>query len=1059
MTSVLQTPVAQAAYPRLVVFDVPDAQSLLTELRALGSSAPYVAAPGWSLEGIDWEQQIPVWYLGQDIASLLANGRGTWLVNQLVYPLVARARPYCVAVGFGSAELRPRELSLEQRDWLDIEDIGQLLLSDAVQTTFALLSSLAERVVQTPIEERLAKALAQAGIEASPQVKIAHYRVDFLIQHKGRNIAVEADGAAYHEAERDAQRDAALKELGVEEVIRFSGSAIWRDAPACAQAVRRSLEKAPGHRAAGRIDKHLDASQLSAVEHPAGPARVLAPAGAGKTLTMVNRVVELQERGVAASSILVLAFNKKAADQLVQRLRYRGVPVSHRLQGDDQGVAVMTFHAFGFRYQRDVVGQAPDLEESQSVLRDRMAEAVKRTGLKLQPKRNSDPYAQFLKGLARVKNDLQLPEDVQLEIESYPDDKNQVVDFAPVFTQFEKLQIAARSQTFDDLIYLAVLDLLVNPAHRELMQERFSYVLIDEYQDLNAAQLALADILSRPHRQLFVVGDDDQLIYGWRFARPTNILKFHDRMPPQPLSQTYTLSTNYRCSRAIVERSTRLIEHNRLREPKNIQPHQKAKPGSVLFTDERTWAARAQAICDFLKTERSRTGCSWRQLAVLCRYRAQQFLVALALDAAEIPRTPLLHYRVFSDSAASLVRGYIQLVRSPETVSGEQLRTLLNRPNRYLRNELVARITEAAKPWETVQEIVNDQTVSTPSGLRELVNRVGKLGDRHRTSKLESVQLVDDVLTEFELRRFWTDLATKGVRDADDAGALQVVDVVRMLATDLPDVGAFLAAWDQFAERERARDDSTDDTLQREENEKQDQVVIGTIHAAKGREYQSVVLADYNPDLSRLSPEEQEEERRVLYVGVTRAIESVQLTIDLSKDSVHAFIREMIPPPAADEEASLKRASTEAREKDIALRAEQVQIREDIADLRSGETLQRAQTALAEQRTQREPLLAQLQEKEREQARSGVGGWWAKVSGEHGMREHDIRSLQEQIERAEIQLSKLEQEAIVLRTQPEVARQAKEARLRQIDQELAEVAAQQVRIISRDHELKLYRMA
>src|SRR5690606_1066714 len=129
---------------------------------------------------------------------------------------------------------------------------------------------------------------------------------------------------------------------------------------------------------------------------------------------------------------------------------------------------------------------------------------------------------------------------------------------------------AKNIQSFNDQIYFAVQDLLAVPEHRHQIQRRFEHVLVDEFQDLNGTQLALVDIISRPHRNLFVVGDDDQLIYGWRFAKPANILDFHKRMPPKPLSATYTLSTNYRCSREVVAASRRLIDHNRTREPKNI---------------------------------------------------------------------------------------------------------------------------------------------------------------------------------------------------------------------------------------------------------------------------------------------------------------------------------------------------------------------------------------------------------------------------------------------------------------------------------------------------------
>ena len=227
-------------------------------------------------------------------------------------------------------------------------------------------------------------------------------------------------------------------------------------------------------------------------------------------------------------------------------------------------------------------------------------------------------------------------------------------------------------------------------------------MLVDEFQDLNGAQLALVDVLSRPHRQLFVVGDDDQLIYGWRQADPRGILEFHRRMPPKPWSATYTLCTNYRCSRAIVETGARLVANNVVREAKDIRPRAGAQDGAVRFAGAPAWPERAQAICAFLRAEKSRLACGWRDLAVLCRYRSQQLLVALALDAGDIPRTPALGCRLFTHPAAGLLRAYLDLARAPGELPAAELAGLLNRPNRYLSGAVVEAVGAASRPWVCV---------------------------------------------------------------------------------------------------------------------------------------------------------------------------------------------------------------------------------------------------------------------------------------------------------------------------------------------------------------------
>jgi superfamily I DNA/RNA helicase len=172
---------------------------------------------------------------------------------------------------------------------------------------------------------------------------------------------------------------------------------------------------------------------------------------------------------------------------------------------------------------------------------------------------------------------------------------------------------------------------------------------------------------------------------------------------------------------------------------------------------------------------------------------------------------------------------------------------------------------------------------------------------RIRVKPCSARQLLDDVLREFDLHRFWTDEAApeRSGSQNDEADPLQVVSVVRVIASRYQDAYAFLREWDRLAAEEEQHADIADDDLAREAEE--DRVVIGTIHAAKGREYRSVVSADYYRSLTSVLNEEREEERRVLYVGVTRAQDSVLLTVDLSKPEVHPFICELISPPTRGE--------------------------------------------------------------------------------------------------------------------------------------------------------------
>ena len=913
---------AAGAQPKLVLFNVTGRRDLAQRAAAAAPGVHLVPRRSWTDDPGEPRRpllgrrgpSVGLWFWSGAEDEFIARARAILL--RFVHPLVARDLPYCLGFPFGPEVLAPRGLGFAEVAHLDLEDIGRLL-------------------------------------DVSPP----------------------------------------------------GSSPAATPPPGSAPAAASSPGAAPGPPSPDGV--RLDAAQRAAVEHLRGPARVLAPAGSGKTKTLVSRVAELVERGVDPAGILLLAFNRKAAEQLEERLAAMGIATTRRLgspapdngqrpgpgargsrasgrrasgrrasgrrtagRREDAGasgapagarpapdrppgVHCATFNAFGYRYQREVLEARFTLDLDGSALRALMKRAMAAAGVslaELRPARGSDPVGAFLGGLTRVRAALEPPETVEILVESIGDTPLIQVPFAPAHEQFTRLQATAGCQSFDDQIYLAVADMLADPAHRAFIEARFDHVLVDEFQDLNGAQLALVDVLSRPGRDLFVVGDDDQLIYGWRHADPRGILEFHERMPPQPWSATYTLCTNYRCSRAVVESGARLVANNLVREAKDIRPRPGAHEGAVRFAGAPSWPERAGVICGFLHEEKSRLACEWRDLAVLCRYRSQQIVVALALDAHEVPRSPLLGYRLFTHPAAALLRAYIDLVLAPDAVPAAAVALLLNRPNRYLSNAFVEAAGKASRPWAHLRERAAGEPAAGPRPLSTLVGQVERLGAELRGAALTgraggaaltAEQLVWAVVDEFGLEDHWeaestpsppaappaagapasapsppgatastpsapcapASAAPGGERDA--AGPLQVLDTIALLAETYPDPAEYLAAWDRLRADEEAHEGMTDDTLAREEAE-EDRVVIGTIHAAKGREYHAVVIPDYDCDVSRWEKAEIEEERRVVYVGVTRARDTALFTVDTSQPYVHPFLRELVEAPGPEEHAALR---------------------------------------------------------------------------------------------------------------------------------------------------------
>ena len=716
---------------------------------------------------------------------------------------------------------------------------------------------------------------------------------------------------------------------------------------------RRSAARPPDS-----VATQLDTAQRAAVEHGRGAARVLAPAGSGKTKTLVGRVAELVAGGIDAGDILLLAFNRMAALQLEERLLTLGIATTRsiRTQSSPPAVHCATFNAFGSRYQREIMGTRFAIDAHGAGRRALMRQAMEEADLSLanlRPARGADPVGAFAGALARVRAGLEAPEAIAVRIDSVGQQPVIAAPFAPVHERFTHLQAVTGLQSFDDQIYFAVADMLAVPEHRELIQRRYSHILVDEFQDLNGAQLALVDLLSRPRRDLFVVGDDDQLIYGWRFADPTGILQFHERMPIEPYSATYRLGTNYRCSREVVASAARIVGHNATREIKEARPRAGAQEGAVLFAAAPSWAERSAAICTFLRAQKARPACAWRDLAVLCRYRSQQLAVALALDADHLPRAQQLGYHLFAHPAAKLVRAYVNLIRAPERASGNDLRLLLNRPNRYVRNEQVEAIATSARPWTRLSVSAAGEPDSGHRPLSSLVVRVGRLSSglseatpRNATQEcadlaaqrsacatqgggLSAAELLFAIVDEFGLEDRWRG-TSPGMPDApgsacrnagcdsqgDDAGALEVVDALVLLAELHPALDDCLAVWDRLCAEEVADGDRAAGGLTHEQAE-DDRIAIGTIHAAKGREYSAVVIPDYDCDVTRWSQPEIEEERRVVYVGITRARDSVLLTVDTSRPYVHPFLRELVETPQPDEYASLRAWLREEADADL----------------------------------------------------------------------------------------------------------------------------------------------
>jgi DNA helicase II / ATP-dependent DNA helicase PcrA len=403
---------------------------------------------------------------------------------------------------------------------------------------------------------------------------------------------------------------------------------------------------------------------------------VLAPAGSGKTKTLINRVLHLLNQGIPAAKILALAFNKKARDEMQERLERKNA----------RGIEVRTFHSLGYEIVREGLGWAFN-ESHRQTTRDLMSAAV-RQHVELPSRRNADPLDAFLDALSRAK--MELPPLSNMTVEF----GEQLYPFESIFNTYLQKQTAANHFDFDDMIYLAIRALLKNTALRRAYQSKFEFVLVDEFQDLNQAQLLLLQILGLPENNIFAVGDDDQMIYGFRGAQVRHLVQFDKRFS---ISESHTLNTNYRSSRMVVRHTGWLIDHNKDRVPKDIRPRPGAQTGRFEVSGHASLLEQARFAAAWIAGQRKQTGADWRDYAVLYRYNAYQFPIAVMLDKLGIPHASVSNLGLFKSAPGRDICATLQVILSPLEASPADFERILKRPNKYLTNQLIAQ----ARDWDS----------------------------------------------------------------------------------------------------------------------------------------------------------------------------------------------------------------------------------------------------------------------------------------------------------------------------------------------------------------------
>src|SRR5829696_2964330 len=599
----------------------------------------------------------------------------------------------------------------------------------------------------------------------------------------------------------------------------------------------------------------LNPAQREAVLATEGPVLVVAGAGSGKTRVLTYRIAHLVSAvGVKPQEILAITFTNKAAGEMRERLE--GV-----LGGIARTMWAMTFHSACGRILRT---EAPKLGYRSNFTIYDQADQVRLVKLCLE-ELERDPKRFVPRGIhaqiSKAKNQLIGPEEYRSRVASFYD---QTV--ADAYELYQRRLFGSNAVDFDDLLMLTVDVLERFPESLERWQNAFRYVLVDEYQDTNHAQYRLLQLLSAQHRNVFAVGDPDQSIYSFRSADIRNILDFEIDFPE---AQTIALEQNYRSTNSILESANHVISHNRERKPKNLWSELgEGEPVRVIEVEDEHAEARfvAAQIAQLVDH-----GVAGSEIAVFYRTNAQSRVLEDVLVRQQVPYQVIGGPKFYERAEIKDLIAYLQVIDNPyDAVS---LQRIANRPRRGIGDASLDRLRNYAElQGLTLFEALShaDEAGLAAAPLRS----VKSFATLIQSLQAQAQELAVPELVEQVLERSGYLESLEAERTVEAQGRLEnlqeLVGVAReyQFSAEEPSLSHFLQEISLYSDQDALR-------------EEQSLVTLMTLHNAKGLEFAAVFMIGMEEQIfphSR-SIEEQgiEEERRLAYVGMTRAKESLTL--------------------------------------------------------------------------------------------------------------------------------------------------------------------------------------
>lgn len=603
-----------------------------------------------------------------------------------------------------------------------------------------------------------------------------------------------------------------------------------------------------------KILEDVTESQKEAISHIDGPLLVIAGAGSGKTRVITRRVGYLIENGVSPYNVLAITFTNKAANEIKERLR-EFINI--------KGMWVSTYHAMCARILRmeiEHLGYTNDFSIYDTGDQVNCVKSVM-DELKLDPK--SWRPRQIAATISNAKNEL-------VSVEEYSKYKT---DFygqtvAKIYARYQKVLVANNALDFNDLL-CKVVDLLKNhPQVLEKYQEKFRYILIDEYQDTNNAQYMITQLLAQRYKNICATGDPDQSIYGWRGANIQNILSFEKDYPD---AKVVSLEQNYRSTKTILHVASEIIKNNRSRRPKSLwtENDQGSKVKVIHCEDENVEAEEiVSRISDF-----ANNGNKYSDLAIFYRTNAQSRVIETCLLQKGIPYTIVGSVEFFQRKEIRDIIAYLKIFANPN--ADLPLERIINVPPRgigptsvkrlkelaYIQDksllemishvheikDIKARSANAIKNFlNTYSQISKYPAFPVTEFLTKMIDGIGYLDYLEKSCENDGKERIENVRELVNAAREY-DIASP---DGSLTGFLETISLI-----------SDIDKWDEDAES----------------------VTLMTLHAAKGLEFPIIFITGFEENLlphsqSIDSDDDIEEERRLCYVGITRAQKDLFLT-------------------------------------------------------------------------------------------------------------------------------------------------------------------------------------